>query len=590
MKVGVIYRAKVDDQYYLDKFIASIKKSATFSDGIFVLDAGSKINLSITLKEQEPEIWKLITKYERVMRAYNPSQDFDDGIQWGKEAKMDWILSLTSDEIVEDKLDRKLLDKLINPPNPAVMAYILHPYFFWDYEDAWRFDAPWGEANEIRLARLTKNSAVLGIRNNVFIPQKSPQLPPECVRVSGIRIKNYTYVKEEHRQKLIESLEKMGVGKKPSEESFLFYKSLVDGFRKTLYPWVEESTMSVYTPLKYIGGLLEGWMDTVWPIADEIIIGDDGMSKSDLRQVQKWGAKIVPVVMGNDYSAARNKLLRSCSKRFIFQLDLDENLGSWWELRRMLDVPVSDAWLFSVNNWQKDKVRSRRMFTETMRLFKNDGMVSYWGMLHETIDEYAKRAGWTVGSSPVTIDHYGYLINSDREQHDKMQKYIASNLKQIEKHPKDGRAYYNLALHLLEDDMVDDAVRLLELSTLFSPNYMLPAVELGKSYLTKAKYWLARAKMLTPPRHREAREFLEKMDKTIDALNPPMEAVSKGHAVEYFTNHGDRVLWLRDHVNKMTKLAENAKIDKVTQGIAQGLEEQKVGKEDTNKQIGKEND
>lgn len=550
-KLAVLYRCKINDTYTRDMFVRSLEQVFTFTDYVFVMDDNSTVKLNLFLKEKHPELYKKLTKYQKFARSVDDARDRIEMLRWAEEYDMDWALFLEPDEMPEDKLTTELFEKLMNPPNPLVMGYQFQLYALWDGEQRVRFDEVFGQMCDVRMVKVIKGME-WHIPQTEWTPyqNKAPLLAPEWVCVTGLRIKIYGYVTPELRQQKREIYEKMGLNKKPGTGGDRYYKAFINDIQVSLYPWNENSIVSVYTPIKKGGFLVDDWLNHVWGFADEIVIGDDGMNSQDRDIATYWGAQLVPVTMKDDFSSGRNEILSKCIGDWIFQLDLDERFDQPGLLHRLMDMIGVDAWMFSIDNIQKN---GEKIVTETARLFKNTDGVSYWGLLHETIDDFARKSHWQISRPPWKIQHYGYLLATEQEQFRKMQHYMEINMMQMEKYPEDPRAYYNLAIHLLEDNLTDDAVKLLEIAVALaeSGRNALPNIELGKTFLIKAFGHLKTG--LDVVGNHVLKHQLVDMLKTLGTIYPQQPGVSKGHALTYFYTYKDKSQFLADHCDKMQK-------------------------------------
>lgn len=548
-EIGFLYRIVINDEYERDIFIRSLEKTVDLTYNIFVLDVNSRIGMKMYLKEKRPDLWEKITKYEKVVRPLDDSTDYNQLRSWADDAHMTWSFCIEGDEILEDKVNRDLLDKLTNPPDWSVLAYTCALYIMWDGENKCRLDPPWNQINEVRL---------INLRPGWKIPAgsygRAPMLPPEHVRMCSIRVQCYGYVKPEQRKLKIQAFEKMGVNKDPGHAAFVFYKSLLEEFKAMVYPWVECSGISVYTPIR--GGnnlLIDDWIGQSWAFADEIVIGDDNMDSATKKRLEQWRGedrclKFVPIEVKDNFAEARNQIIKQCSQDWIFSLDLDERFNGWGAVRRYMDHPYYNGYLFPIDNYRR---LGSPFGSGTIRLFQNNPEVRYWGLLHETIDDFVREHSWHIDRSTVKIQHYGYVLGSVHELFKKMQRYLEMNLKQIKKYPKDGRAYHNLAMHLLEDGMMDEAVLLLKIASTFSPKYGIPAEELSKFYITTAQQWARKALSFAGPEKRST--YFVELYKQLTRLLPSYLPAASGHCYTYFRIHKDELKWMRQHCREIAR-------------------------------------
>jgi hypothetical protein len=556
-KLGVLYRIKIDDDYIRDVFVKSLQQSIKLDCNIYVLDDNSKVKVGIFLREKHPELWEKITKYDKFSRPYDEKRDYNELIEWAEKDECNWILSLEADEVLEDKVDHKYISRFIYPVNPQIFGYKVNHYHFWDSETKWRVDNPWGKMMDIRLSRLfpgkriTKEGMVAGQTGYV------PMLPAECVRDSGIRIKNYGYTRAEARAQKKDFYEKLGMKTDNNQAPDFSYLTRENGMHR--YDWIENNTVTFYTPTKTGGDILYRWLDTNAYFADEILVGNDSnqLSKEDVDLICDYNNAIVitNVVMGDNFAKGRNDIIKHATKDWIYQLDIDEYIADLCPLHRILDAPGYDAWMFSINNFQKD---GGSMVSDTIRLFRNKPGVEYWGRLHETVDAYSSKNGWKISYSPIQMNHVGYTMQTAEEAYKKMQRYLDINLKQIKDNPTHGMAYYNLALHMLEDKLIDDAEKILQICTFFQPGFPLAGLELAKTYIIKANRWMNNSLRGFNDNHRLKRSFLPHQ-KALESIMPKNYLIAPGHCVQYFSTHAEEAKWLREHVVAMEKKIEEEK-------------------------------
>lgn len=555
-KLAILYRIKIEDDYIKEKFAKSLERTVSISNNIYILDDNSKVKVSIFLKEKHPELWSKVTKYEKFSRSYDEKRDYNELMDWAEKDGCNWILCLEGDEVPEDKINSDYLNRFLNAPNPEIFGYRVSHYHFYDSDTMWRVDNPWGKMRDIRLARLfpgkriTKPGLVTGQTGYV------PAMPAETIRETGLRIKNYGYVKSEYRSHRKEFYEKIGLkdGARGLDFSYLINSN---GMHR--YEWVENNSVSVYTPTKTGGDALWQWLDRTAYFADEMLVGNDSesLSDEDLELIKSYdNAKIVPTIMADNFAEGRNSIIKEATCDWIFQLDIDETVEDLCGLKRLMDLPNIDAWMFSITNFQKD---GGAIVTDTLRLYKNKDGVKYWGRLHETIDAHVKKSAWKISKSPIKMSHFGYTMQTDEQAYSKMQRYLEINLKQMRENPTHGMAYYNLALHFLEDNLIEDAIKMLEICTFLQPEFPLAGLELGKTYIIKASRWINNS-LKSAGDNQSIKQGFTGIQKTLNEIMPRNHMVAPGHCISYFNIHAEDAKWLREHIPVMEKKIEEAKI------------------------------
>jgi hypothetical protein len=551
--LAVCYRIHIDDKQAYEIFLESLKKSCIIADYIFVIDANSKFKVKISLEEQEPELWARINNYQKFSRPYDEKRDFNDLLDLVDGTDATWVLMLDDNDVLENKVDKQLMLKLMNPLSPQVRAYTLNQYYMWNSSTKWRLDATWGQVHDVRFFKYVKQYRIN--RPGATAPHcgYAPSLPVECIRDTNIRIRSYGFMTPEWRQRKKEIFEKA-----EREEGKDTYNYFTSDLNVSFMDWVEQRELSVYAPANRGGSRLEEWLDHVWYFADEVVIGSDDLDFISRKQLESCSVKVVPIAMKDDFSAGRNSILKHCTKDYIFQLDIDERIQgySWHRIRRMMDAPEPKAWMFSIDNHQKD---GSNIVTDTIRLFKNENGVFYWGLLHETIDDYVRKKGWKVGHSPVRLKHFGFLWTPRDDAFKKMQHYLELNFEQMKRYPNDGRAYYNLAMHFFEDGLLNDGHRLLTAACSFPPTFALPIIELGKSFVAKALQTFNVSKKYVRAGDDHIVKGLEDMCKHLDQVKPIYVRTAPNHVIGYFERQPHKLQEIREHLDKIEEFIESQK-------------------------------
>jgi len=499
--LGIIYRVKLRDNYDIEIFLRSLQKSSTFADHIFILDDASPMKIkqesnkiSISTEEGLHEI-ELLCKItlKQHDRSFDERRDRNELLIMAKEANMDWVFSLDADEVVEDKVDRKYIEKLINTPDPMCQAYAVHYYTFWNDEEHYNAGDVWKNMHGNRLVRLTGDPHIFLGSKSSFHVGNIPFTPGDLSRTSSIRIKHYGYVHPEQRQRKYEWYEKMDTDKNPLLIGHKDYSHLVRENPLILRDWKEDSTISLCTIMRNEESSLFDFLRSYTPFLDETIIVDTGSTDNSIYLAELFNCKVIQKEWNDSFSDARNEALKNSRSTWVLHMDIDEHLEDTVTLRRMLDTDL-DAYMFYVNNLMRE---SRYSLSETIRLFKRHCGFEYTGYVHETINS---NGHINVGRAPMKIFHFGYL-KSEQDLKAKMQNYFKMNQKQIEDFPKDPRPRYAIAIHYLEEGFVDKAEEnLLQASELDNKFYQCNK-DLGYLYLNKAIVYFDKVVNTLRPEH-----------------------------------------------------------------------------------------
>ena len=193
---------------------------------------------------------------------------------------------------------------------------------------------------------------------------------------------------------------------------------------------------------------LRACLESVKDAVDEINIVDTGSTDSTIAIAREFGARIEEHPWCNDFSWARNKALDMATRRWIFQLDADEELlpESIEALRQLKSAPshLTGVWLRCVNS--SDRYRGGGTISHAIiRIFPNHPRIRYKGAIHEfpAVDDSPLSMPAVV--APIKIVHHGYLedVVADRGKYQRNMSIIEQS---VLDHPEDAFHWYNLGM------------------------------------------------------------------------------------------------------------------------------------------------
>ena len=205
--------------------------------------------------------------------------------------------------------------------------------------------------------------------------------------------------------------------------------------------------------------MLPDCLDSAAGLADEIVVVDTGSTDDTPKIARAYGARVIPFVWCDDFSAARNASIEAATGEWILWLDADERL------RKSEHVRVRD--LISNGSWDAYLVPilsprpGGAQVSKGHRLFRRRGDIRFAGRVHEQIGPSLAQAGYRVGTADMTIDHLGYDLPGDKQR-----GKDARNLRLLElarsEHPDDPYVRFTLAQCYMAGNRDSDAERELE--------------------------------------------------------------------------------------------------------------------------------
>lgn len=153
---------------------------------------------------------------------------------------------------------------------------------------------------------------------------------------------------------------------------------------------------------------LEGCLESIKDIVDEIVIVDTGSEDASKAIAVEYGARVFDFPWKGDFAAARNEALKHCLGEWILYIDADERLR-----------PADKSYVNEILSDSR-KVAYKLFFYPIVgytayreyRIFRNDPRIRFEGVIHESmvagIHNLACNDNREIGQCDLTIDHLGY--------------------------------------------------------------------------------------------------------------------------------------------------------------------------------------
>jgi tetratricopeptide (TPR) repeat protein len=233
---------------------------------------------------------------------------------------------------------------------------------------------------------------------------------------------------------------------------------------------------------------LERCLRSVDGVVDEVCVLDTGSADGTPELAARLGARVERGRWTEDFSAARNASIALADGDWVLVLDADEELDrsecSAEELRAKLVAFARGG------NDRVGRLRLRNLLdggdssdSELVRFFARDPSGRFEGRIHEQ---------WTLhGCLPPRADtgvgilHHGYRREA-LERGGKFARNVALLARELEEHPEDGYAWYQLGRTLAAAEQHEEALRALEAAVercADGAEWGIHAVELGATAL-----------------------------------------------------------------------------------------------------------
>jgi len=528
-KLVIGYRVKDPDPLV---FQQSLEKSLTVADHVVVFDDNSDLNFRRELRQVCNENPK-VTLCESQWQTFNERRDRQ--FLWDQCAAVPgvtWVLVLDGDEILEEQFDRHFAEKLMRNPNPEVLAYNVHIFNMWNTPDYVREDGRWGTHRLTAMAKVLPNMVYgrrAGNRDGLHCG-RLPHIPATNTSDSSVRIKHYGYMTPAQRAQKFKWYSKHDRDFRPDILQAPSYDYIVDELECRVRVWSPKQKISCFIMCGNEKDWFPDTFDSVYQCVHQMVVVDTGSTDGSLDCLKyfPFDVKVISEPWKDDYSYMRNVGKNACDGEWILQLDADERLpqGFGQSLIRLCDIPIH-GWQFNIRNYQ---VGGNFTLSQTVRLFRNLPTLFYTGLVHETLDDSMRMMSAKVLTSPFELSHFGYQ-KGHYDVQKKLDYYETLNKKMIEDHPNDGRGYFNLGLHYINDGKVDEGVEMLEKCLELAPNHPNALKEMGAHHLRWAMAYHMKLQHVLPPAH-HLQQFLKEVLNRLSGVVPQMTIVGKAAMTE----------------------------------------------------------
>lgn len=158
-------------------------------------------------------------------------------------------------------------------------------------------------------------------------------------------------------------------------------------------------------------------LDSIWAIADEIVVGDCASTDTTAEIATSFGARVValPSVQSQPegFAGARNAVLREATGDWFLWIDTDERMIRPEQLRKYLDATVFHGYALHQKHLYLDMPPS---YDTPIRLFRRLPSIQFYGCVHEQPQMGDCNGDITPSLEPFDLEiaHTGYLSETTR--------------------------------------------------------------------------------------------------------------------------------------------------------------------------------
>lgn len=209
---------------------------------------------------------------------------------------------------------------------------------------------------------------------------------------------------------------------------------------------MSKGLLSVCMIVKNEEQMLPGCLDSLLPVASEIIIVDTGSTDATMDIARQYGVRLFESPWKKDFAEARNIALAEARSSWILSIDADERLTNPEELVWMIEHAPAEIYGFMVNHNSHAVAdgKTSHYANQVLRLFRNHPAIRFEGMIHEQVIECFHRWGFGFTASNIELKHLGYNL-SPEQMHTKQLRNLELLDYAIAQKPTDAYMLYQRA-------------------------------------------------------------------------------------------------------------------------------------------------
>ncbi len=245
-------------------------------------------------------------------------------------------------------------------------------------------------------------------------------------------------------------------------------------------------------------------LNSLTPVADEMIVVDTGSTDKTKVIAEAFGARIFDFEWINDFSAARNHSLSQAQGDWILVMDADEVISGqdYAKLKKLLHKKkesayilatrnyvhrtAGDGWVCNDNSYIYEQA-GRGWFPSTkVRLFPNNKNIRFEQPIHELVEYSLQKIGMGAKESGVPVHHYGELDATKATAKD--EQYYALGLKKMKESGGDFKSVWELAVQAGELGKFEESIELWHKVIGFKHREAAAYFNLANHYLNLGRY------------------------------------------------------------------------------------------------------
>lgn len=263
-------------------------------------------------------------------------------------------------------------------------------------------------------------------------------------------------------------------------------------------------TLSVCMIVKNEQQRLAYCLNSLSPVADEMIVVDTGSADKTKEIAEAFGARVFDIEWTNDFAVARNYSLSKAQGDWILVMDADEVISfqDYAKLKKLIskkdkiayniitrnyvNKTAGDGWTCNDNTYIYEQAGRGWFPSGKVRLFPNNEKIRFENPIHELLEHSIQRIGMGKQESGIPVHHYGELDAKKATAKDV--QYYELGVKKMKKSGGDFKSVWELAVQAGELEKFEESIELWQKVLGFKQREATAYFNMANHYLKLGKH------------------------------------------------------------------------------------------------------
>jgi glycosyltransferase involved in cell wall biosynthesis len=263
-------------------------------------------------------------------------------------------------------------------------------------------------------------------------------------------------------------------------------------------------TLSVCMIVKNEEKHLAYCLNSLSPVADEMIVVDTGSTDKTKEIAEVFGARVFDIEWTNDFAVARNHSLSKAHGDWILVMDADEVISfqDYAKLKKLIsrkdkiaynlvtrnyiNKTAGDGWMCNDSTYIHEQAGRGWFPSGKVRLFPNNEKIRFENPIHELVEYSIMKIGMGKQESGIPVHHYGELDTNKAAVKDA--QYYELGVQKMKESGGDFKSVWELAVQAGELGKLEESIELWHKVLGFKQREAAAYFNLANHYLHLGKY------------------------------------------------------------------------------------------------------